>query len=349
MEKERANIKKEPVKAMSRWKFSSKKFIVGLMLAMFFLIGGTAWYFDKYDTPDYEHRGFFPLTTLKPAWERKVDTRQVLKIGIITDTHVHPNRVDKKDRSDNAPRILRDKNIVPLQKFNTQMESFHPDLIVHLGDVIDGTKERVFVGMQGLELVADELEKNEVPVYWAIGNHDLRCVTKDEFKRTLQIEDLDQVIDNGDYRLIFLDTNYYEDGGDVNRNEAYNRGFLPQEKLDWLEGSLKTEKRVFLFLHHAAFSENMHKEKNITKVSIKNAEDLISLLENYNAEAIFNGHIETRFYGERNGIEYYSLTGALKSDKYPQSYHELIIDSGNTEVTTFYTDIESGEEKNVKF
>ncbi len=130
-----------------------------------------------------------------PVWHKKLQTQQDIKIGVITDTHVHPNRIDKTNKADDAPRYLNEKYIKVLDKFASQMNEFQPEFIVHLGDVIEGTNDEAFVGMQGLELVEEEMQKINIPLHWAIGNHDLRSVTREQFKETLKLDSINQSFD----------------------------------------------------------------------------------------------------------------------------------------------------------
>jgi len=143
-----------------------------------------------------------------PIWEKKIQTEQDIKIGIITDTHVHAKRINRQNASDEAPRYLSEKNVKPIRNFVKQMTKFQPEFIVNLGDVIEGTNDKDFVGIAGLKLVKKELEKVGVPVKWVLGNHDLRSVTREQFKEALGIESLNQVFDIGDYRFVILDANY---------------------------------------------------------------------------------------------------------------------------------------------
>ena len=328
-----------------------KKLIIfsALFVFLIFLAFVAQWYFNKYDTRDYVHKGFFPLTTLKPIWERKMETSQVLKLGIITDTHVRSSRAIRKSKEKNAARVLKESDEKILKKFNSQMKDFQPDGIIHLGDIIEGTNEGTHVGMYGLKLVAEQLGQNNIPIYWAIGNHDLRSVTKDEFKQTLQLERLDQIVDKDDYRLIFLDANYRENEEDVIPGKGHTFGYLHPKTLVWLEENLKTDKRVFVFMHQAAFDRILLGDNGSPKQSIDNALVLRNILENYNVEAIFNGHIEVKLYEEEKGVKYYSLTGTEKSDLYPNSYYELTIDGANPKIRMFYTEKESGEDRVIDF
>jgi len=152
---------------------------VGILIIASFLVGGSAFYFHKYDTRDYERKGFFILPILKPIWECKIEADQILKVGIITDTYVHPNRIDKKDKTDGALRTLFDKNLIPLKKIKTQMDVFQLEMLIYLSDIIKETNDKNFVGIMGLKLVREKLEKSGVPIYRIFGNH--------EYKNTSQI------------------------------------------------------------------------------------------------------------------------------------------------------------------
>ncbi len=83
-------------------------------------------YWVTYDTPAYVHKwDWFPTTTFIPLYERKVSTQQVLKIGVITDTQVHPNRVVRADKRPEAERYLgSSKDAHPLALFHENMRAF---------------------------------------------------------------------------------------------------------------------------------------------------------------------------------------------------------------------------------
>lgn len=320
------------------------KILAVLFLLFLVILGGVGyWYFKKYDTPDYEHRGFFPLPKLKPIWERKVKSQQILKIGIITDTHIRAKRVNRKNELDNAPRVLKEVDVIPFQDFNYQMNLFKPDFVIHLGDIIEGTGDEDFVGLASLKLAKEEMEKAGFPIYWVLGNHELRSITKDQFKQFFNFESLNRYFDNGDYRFVTLDTNYYADGRASMPLHSSNDGFLPEETLNWLEPILQTEKQVFLLLHHPLDG------RVDGEFSIKNAEKLQSLLEKYNVKAVFNGHIETKYFKEKNGVQYFSLVGTKKNLIYEDAFYELTIEKVEPKVKMFYTKTGMGEKVEVDF
>lgn len=324
-----------------------KKTISIILLLVIF--GGTGvWYFKKYDTYEYEHKGFFPLTVLKPLWERKVPTEQSVKIGIITDNHVHPSRINRENKFDDAPRYLKEKYIQPLNEFNEEMKLFKPDLIFQLGDIIEGTGDEDFVGIMGLELVQDELEKGGVPVYFAIGNHELRSVNKKQFKEVFELQNTNQVIDRGDYRFIVLDSNCYPEDRGSGIACTQIGGNISESVFSWLEPLLNTNKNVFVFVHHPPFG----KGEGISRVPI-GGDRLREMFEKYNVTAVFNGHAEINYATEHNGVRYYSFRGPKKSLKkqtpFQRPFYKLMVEGGEPSVKMLYVSLSDEESFEVDF
>lgn len=293
-----------------------------------------------------------------PIWHqaKKIKTNQDIKIGIITDTHVHPNRIDKTNKADDAPRYLNEKYTKVLNNFVLQMHEFQPEFIVHLGDVIEGTNDEDHVGIMGIQLVKKELERANVPLYWAVGNHDLRSVTKEQFKETLALDAINQVFDIGDYRFVILDANYNKQ--DLPRSPQGNsfiRGKIPPQEIMWLKKQLETDKHVFVFMHHGVFQDDtpgdLKDDTDIARMkqSIQNADELQDIFEEYRVDSLFNGHMEARKYEKVNNTNIYSLTGTKKSAMYPQSYYELTVTDGKPDLTMFYVPAGTTEVKKVDF
>jgi alkaline phosphatase len=292
-----------------------------------------------------------------PKWHRKIKTNEDLKIGIITDTHIHPKRIDRDNKNQNAPRRLTEKDMIPIRNFVADMKIFKPDFIVHLGDVIEGTNDQDYVGIMGINLVKNELEKIGVPIYWAIGNHELRSLTKEQFVETLGLSSLTQSFDIGDYRFVILDANY--NVKNLPRtpplDNIYIPGHIPPGELKWLKERLMTEKQVFVFMHHGAFLDGSvgdydeKKRQNKIKKSINNAKELQEIFKEYRVAGFFNGHMEARRYEKSQWTAYYSLTGTKKSKKYPDSYYELTITDGVPDLTMFYAPENTSEIRKIDF
>lgn len=272
-----------------------------------------------------------------PIWHKKIKTDQIIKIGIITDTHVRPTRIDKMDKSEQAPRQLDQDELRPLQNFVAQMKEAQPDFIVHVGDIIEGTNDPEHIGMMGLQLVREELLKATVPIKWILGNHELRSVTKEQFLQSVQQEKLDFVFDRGDYRFIFLDGNHSfvfnvtdEDG------EESVFGNIPEETVLWLKEQLATDKRTYIFCHYPMTTQPIVSADNEPKKAIANVSNLQDILNEYRVEAVFSGHVEARDLIKDKYTSHYLLTGTKKSKKFPESYYTLTIDGGAPNVDMYF-------------
>lgn len=298
-----------------------------------------------------------------PIWHKKIHTEEDLKIGIITDTHVHAKRVNRDDKRDDAPRYLSTKDVTPINNFVTDMQEFEPKFIIHLGDVIEGTGDEDYVGLAGISLVKKELEKVGVPVHWVLGNHDLRSVTKNQFKDVLKLDSLQQVFDIGDYRFIILDANFNPQGGfpGPDGNNRFIPGFVPPEEIEWLKDQLATDKRVFIFMHQGIYLNKLKGDRKTSdsygnpskqfkmKQPVANSNILRDILKEYRVDGFFNGHMEARYYEKDGSTNYYSLTGTKKSETFPDSYYELTITDGVPDVTMYYALPGTTELKKINF
>lgn len=341
-------IKRDIFKIMNIKKYSIF-ILAGTGVVLFF---GFAWvaYLNISDEDKKKNIIVQEVVEIKPVWEKKIKTQEDLRVGIITDTHIRPTRFNKKDKSPSALRYIKEDYLEDFINFNEQMNIFYPNAIVHLGDIVEGTDDPDYVSLSGIDLVKNELLKNNVPIYWLIGNHELRSITKEQFKTALGLENFDYFKDIGDYRFIFLDGNFNPSNANVDFvGQDYIPGFVHPKTLMWLEELLKTEKRVFVFMHQAVVGMDFFSNEEIYKNAIANWREVMNLFEKYNVEAFFNGHIENKYYKEINGVKYYSLPGTKKSLEYPRSFYELLIEKGVPKMTMYYLDSETKQYKVINF
>lgn len=291
-----------------------------------------------------------PLPKADLIWERKINATTPLKIGIITDTHLRASRIDRMSKAPNTPRQLDMDDKELLNRFSATARAFQADATVHIGDVIEGTDDPDYVGMESLKVIKNQLNKSNIPVFWVVGNHDLRSVSKEQFGEIFNLAKLNYSKDIGDYRLIFLDGNFNPNNVDSNFiGEGYLPGFVHPETIAWLKQELKTDKRVYVFMHQAVVGLDFFENGESYKSAVLNWRAVMNLFERYNVEAFFNGHIETRYYKEINGVKYYSLTGTKKSLEYPESYYELFINNDESQLTMSYFDSVNKKIKKINF
>lgn len=290
---------------------------------------------QKYSDVSHTFSWGFPHAEIVeiPAWERKVSLAgQTLKIGLITDTHLDSKlRLDANGER-TQERYMPELYTNQLRQFVSVMQEFEPAFIAHLGDVIEGTNMEKDIGIFELGLVRDEIEKAGFPVYWAIGNHDLRSVARRNFREELKQDDINQMVDQGPYRFIFLDANFRDDGTPINPLAGdFVPGYVPKETVSWLEQVLDTDKRVYVFAHHSFVPEPMTLKKPVV-----NHEQMRTLFARYNVEAVFDGHIEKRFHAEIDDVGYYMFPGTKKAALFPGAFYAMTLNEGKPLIQMYF-------------
>lgn len=312
-------------------------FIDFLVFSLVFIFFGMLWNLGFAINEKYRKLDYFPLPEADLPWENKLNGGREIKIGLMNDNHIRPTRMNKS--IENSPRIMKSEYSEVFKRFNKKMKLFNPEFIVHLGDGIEGTGDPDYVGISGLELIEKELLANKKPIYWVLGNHELRSVNKEQFKQVVGLENLDYKVDLNNYRFIFLDGNYNPENVEKDfEGYGYIPGFLHPKTLIWLEEQLRTNKRVFVFMHQSILSQEYLNNDQIAKTQIFNFREVMDLLEKYNAEAFFNGHIESRYYKEVEGVKYYSFPGTQKSLDYKKSFYSVLIRDNEVDVIMDYED-----------
>lgn len=292
-----------------------------------------------------------------PVWHKKIATQQTIRIGMITDTHVHATRIVKSDKRDDAPRRLKSVDAAVLRRFTAQATKNDAAFLVHLGDVIEGTGEENVAGIVMIKTVVTALERAGLPIYWSIGNHDLRAVTKEQFRETVDQPSLNYAWDVGDYRFVVLDLNAdttveeiekdvrgeteAEEVAEIveDRDSDQNEdGDFPIGTMEWLREQLATDKRVFIFCHYPFDTETIISADGVAKVTLPFAEQMRALFHEYRVDGVFSGHVEAQTSYADRWTRYYLLTGTKKSKTYPEGFYDVTITAAVPDVVMHYRD-----------
>lgn len=251
-----------------------------------------------------------------------------LRIGFVTDPHVESSVVG-------GSRVLQKKFQSRLDFFINRMNNvFGADLLVANGDIIEGTRRTSEVGRQELALVKKIFDRTSIPTYWVLGNHDLRAVTKKEWKDVLGIDYEYRAFDAKEYRIFILDSNYTAEDEDVAPKKSYTRGRVSRQQLDWLEKELKkTKKKPIVFMHHPPL-RNI--DAKIDEGLLKNALDVRRIFSENKVFAVFLGHIEDLYYEETDGVKYYVFPGLVKHPEYQGTFAEIYLKGRDIEVDVSY-------------
>jgi Icc-related predicted phosphoesterase len=278
--------------------------LFAVILAGEFLLACQRGYIFKIETPNQ-----IPYT--EQEWYKAK-----IKIGFITDAHANSKIIEKNKY------VLLSDSVSKIKYFVDTMENeFHPDIVVSGGDIIDGTRwpENKVIGTLGE--IEDLFDMISAPKLYVLGNHDIRTITKDKWKESLEVDYLHTSVDIGKYRIITLDSNFQADGTDVFPKNQFIRGNVSNEEMNWLESCLRDNDQIKLvFLHHPPMT--FLPDKSPTWL-LKNADKLQKIFEKYKVTAVFAGHIQYLYHEKINGVQYYLLPGMDESANHPDSFAEI--------------------------
>ena len=246
----------------------------------------------------YFNGRLFPFQSPPAVVQKEIVVTEpsILKVGFTTDwEYGYRKRMKHKLTLQSLPAL--DAAVTYLN------DEYHPDIVVGGGDYIESTGVKPERAKEQLAKVNAVFQKLSAPRLYALGNHDLRSLTKAEVREVLGLEENHTFRDIGDWRLVVLDTNFNEDGSDRGAKQ-YVTGFVSESELSWLASALQTDRPVLVFSHH---SPVMSPSGGGTfAVNILNAVSVRKVLEEAgNVVGVISGHSPYGYAEERNGIHYF--------------------------------------------
>jgi hypothetical protein len=223
-----------------------------------------------------------------------------------------------------------------------EINALAPAFVVATGDLVNGADgATVSQAEEWFDAYADSILGLEVPIYHALGNHDVAGIHCDE------ASGLEQGYDEGLYRSYFGPTYYSFDWGqyhcvvldpnDLADGQQVYR--ISESQLDWLEEDLsfRQESPLLVFCHEPT-------------TSWEGQSQVIDILDQHET-AIFCGHLHQDILMDTQGISE-QVTGALCGewwyggcpDGMPQGYRIVSVDG--EDIDTFYKG--TGSERTIR-
>ena len=229
------------------------------------------------------------IFTLQALFLCLMVSAQTVKFAVITDLHSDIMH-DARER---------------LETFLDAAKKEKVDFIINLGDFAEvKEKNRPMVELW-----------NSFPgnKYFALGNHDHECSTKEEYMKFVEMDRNYYSFDKGGIHFIVLDPNFlcidgeylpYDKGNFY--KERSKRAHIDLEQAKWLKHDLRnTDKRCVVFSHQSL--EN----------TVSNRTEIRAILEAENQHAgyqkvvaAFSGHSHTNYEKKINGIAYIQINSA---------------------------------------
>ncbi len=212
-----------------------------------------------------------------------------MKFGIFADSHID---------------FIHD-GISRVEKFYAKANSEKVDFCIQLGDFCSPCEEKIEIKRKALSLV----EKQPIKTYHVLGNHDMDHNSKSEVLGFIGQESAYGSFDIGGVHFIYLDANYFRDGGE---EVSYHYGnykkaadsdlpILPRAELEWLKGDLECAKYPSVIFSHQSLIES--------RAGIVNAEDFRKVIRTAPRGVVMCicGHEHVDRIEEKEGVIYYCL------------------------------------------
>ena len=226
------------------------------------------------------------------------------------------------------------------QKLQAAIDQFGGcDFVVELGDFKDmDEKHNPETALRFLDEIESVLQGFGGRVYHVLGNHDMDCISKEEFLQ--HTRNAGRARGKSYYsfgrkgiRFIVLDANFNEDGTPYCRgNFDWTRAFIPEEEIEWLRSELQASRKPVIIFCHQMLDYFSGAPQN---VCVANAREVVPLLEQSGrVAAVVQGHHHTGHYSQRNGIHYWTMKAMIES-AYPEhnSYAIVTVNRMNGQIT----------------
>lgn len=217
-----------------------------------------------------------------------------MKFSMFSDFHHAPGRFMRGG--------LEDLDFI----FN-RAEKEKVDFIIHAGDLTHGPSRHL-----------DFMEKYNnfhIPTYNCLGNHDADATPYLETLKLYNMENGYYYFDNGGYRIIVLDPNYFEKDGEYIHFSMSNQystletcDWIPPEQIEWLKQTIDTAPGPCIVIAHQSFEREAYCVKNMYEVrkifNDANAKKPHSVL------MVLNGHHHRDFVRILDGILYFDVNSS---------------------------------------
>lgn len=254
--------------------------------------------------------------------------RRRVRFGVVTDTHY-------ADRERSGTRYYRD-SIAKMREAVAEFQRADLDFIIELGDMKDTTaRSEPVPTLRFLDDIEREFSAFRGPRYHVLGNHDMDCLTKEEFLAHTRNAGRARgkafySFSEGGVRCIVLDANFNADFSPYARgNFDWRKAYIPASQIEWLDRELTrhASEPTLVFLHQMLDSFS-----DISKdLCVGNAEAVVEVLERHRQVlAVFQGHHHPGHYSHRRGIHYLTFQGMIEQAAPASAYAIVEVEADGT-------------------
>ncbi len=237
----------------------------------------------------------------------------LFSIAVITDTHVNPD-----ENECNSPFPVNRLANARLRFVINQLNKQDVEFVAHLGDLIHPVPSVPDLYGKAAKAFHELIKPLRHPIYFTPGNHDVgdKPINWGPTE-TVTSEFLDVWYKhfNVDYHTFeHRDIHFF-----IVNNEIINSGIEQEAKQQaWLEQELEkcADKRIVMFTHYPLFLTTDDEDEHYDNMAEPGRSWLLNLIEKYQVEAIFAGHVHNFWYHRYHQSDYYILpaTSFIRQD-----------------------------------
>ncbi|HPS54308.1 MAG TPA: metallophosphoesterase [Sedimentisphaerales bacterium] len=235
------------------------------------------------------------------------ENNNVIRFGIVTDPHY-----SDCDTPQDSSRFFK-QSLDKMTECVELMNKEKVDFLIELGDFKDAAPQgNQPQTIEYIKTIENIFQKFQGPRYHVLGNHDVDCITKQQFLSNIKNSDIQDGLsyysfDKNGVHFVVLDANYHKEGTEYSAgNFNWTSPNIPQGQLDWLKQDLQQAKGpAIIFIHQLLDGQG--------DVYVDNSPQVRQVLEDAgNVLAVFNGHHHEGQYSLINNIHYYTLKAMIE-------------------------------------
>ncbi len=253
----------------------------------------------------------------------QVSAGRTVRFGVVTDAH-YSTRKRRRDRHYGDS----------LAKMRQAVDAFNRsglDFAIELGDFKDmGVKPDRQEALGFLDSIEAEFARFDGPRYHVLGNHDMDCISKDDFLAHTENHgsakgERHYAFEAGGVKFVVLDACYNKDRTPYPcGNFNWKMAFIPDEELEWFDSELKAATTpVVVFCHQLL--DGFSTGKGLGGVFVGNWKSAVEIMERRgNVIASIQGHHHRGHYSFRNGIHYWTMKAMISGGHPPHNSYAVV-------------------------
>lgn len=223
-----------------------------------------------------------------------------MKIAVVSDIH-NGYLIECRPGEESIPL---------LNSFLSYCEEENVDIILELGDRVNNRNHDFDI--ENLKAVSSLFRKSKIPVYHAMGNHDIHYINKQENLDCLGYAKSYYSVETKEFVILVLDS--------TDRIIGDCGGYIGDVQREWLKEQLRTNNKPIIICSHHPLVEQYQKGNPFfvslpDEYKIINEKEILEIISEYcnKIALIINGHVHWNYLKYCNGIPCFSVASLLEN------------------------------------